>query len=89
MAVEIGDQNLEQKIYIKMFKSSWYKKQRNILYKNNYNYDYYFYYYYYSHLFGSLVKHGKKLWAFNFLVKVNYELKKKEGISPHILYILV
>lgn len=53
-------------------------------------YDYYSYFgYRYHHLFShSLIFRGRKLWAFNFFVRLKYELKKREKVDPYwILFI--
>jgi hypothetical protein len=47
-------------------------------------YDYYPYIWYRGHrlLFQSLIFKGRKLWAFNFLGDLKYELKIRESIDP-------
>lgn len=37
--------------------------------------------------FGSLIFRGRKIWAYNFFIKVKYGLKIKENIDPNILFL--
>lgn len=63
-------------------------------YRNKYrlfNYKYeksflYIWYKYHSHFFHSLISRGRKIWAFNFFIKVKYELKKSESIDPLLIF---
>lgn len=65
-----------------------------IKYRNKYrlfNYKYessflYIWYKYHSHFFHSLISRGRKIWAFNFFIKVKYELKKNESIDPLLIF---
>jgi len=66
-------------------------KSKQNIFKYNYRqlkylpiYDYYPYMWYRGHrlLFQSLIFKGRKLWAFNFLGELKYELKVRESIDP-------
>lgn len=56
--------------------------QKNTKYNLKYNYFSYMSQRYFSLFFHSLIFRGRKLWAFNFLIKLKFELKKKEMVDP-------
>lgn len=59
---------------------------KKLIRKNNYNFFEYFFFRYHRIFFGSLIFKGRKLWAFNFLNKIKYELKQKEKIEPNLIF---
>jgi hypothetical protein len=59
---------------------------KKLIRKNNYNFFEYFFFRYHRIFFGSLIIKGRKLWAFNFLNKIKYELKQKEKIEPNLIF---
>ncbi len=48
----------------------------------------YLLYKYHNHFFHSLINRGNKLWAFNFFIKVKFNLKKTEQIDPLVIFFL-
>lgn len=54
--------------------------------KINYNFFTYTFFRYHRNFFGSLIYRGRKLWAFNFLKKLKYQLKLKENLEPSIIF---
>jgi len=59
------------------------------LYKKKQTYNFFNYYLYrYNRIFiGSLIKRGRKIWAFNFFLKFKYELKKLEKFDPNMIFL--
>jgi len=55
--------------------------------KTYYNFFFYYLYRYHRIFFGSLIWRGRKLWAFNFFVKIKYNLKLKERLESNILFL--
>jgi len=53
-------------------------------------YDHYAFIWYCGHrlFFNSLISRGKRLWAFNFLLKIKIYLKNKEHIDPFWLFLI-
>jgi len=48
----------------------------------------YLFYKYQRVFFESMIWRGRKLWAYNFMLKLRYELKLRESIEFHIIFIL-
>lgn len=63
------------------------KHYKLILRKKNYNLLNYYLYRYNRIFIGSLIKRGRKLWAFNFYLKFKSELKKLEKFDPNIIFL--
>jgi len=56
------------------------KHYKLILRKKNYNLLNYYIYRYNRIFIGSLIKRGRKLWAFNFYLNFKHEMKKNRKI---------
>lgn len=53
-----------------------------------FNFFTYLFFRYHRTFFGSLIWRGRKLWAFNFFLKIKTQLKLKEYIEPNYLFFL-
>lgn len=55
--------------------------------KNYYQLLPFLFYKYQRLFFGSLIWRGRKIWAYNFLLRLKYKLKLKNNIEFHIIFI--
>jgi ribosomal protein S7 len=62
--------------------------KKNEKYSNRYDYYSYVWFRYHKLFFGSLIVRGRKLWAFNFFIKLHLELKKREQIEPYWVFLV-
>lgn len=61
---------------------------KNRIYSKRYEYNSYVWYRLHNLFFGSLIFKGKKLWAFNTLLNLKFELKKREIVDPFWLILI-
>lgn len=61
---------------------------KNQKYSRRFDYFDYFAYRYHRLFFRSLIFRGRKLWAFNFLLNLKYELKIREKIEPFWVFLI-
>lgn len=61
------------------------KHYKSIIKKYKKNLPYYLFRYN-RIFFGSLISRGRKIWAFNFMLKLKYKLKIKEQFDPHWIF---
>jgi len=63
-------------------------KHYKLINKRSYNsFLPYIYYKYYRVFFQSMIWRGRKLWAYNFMLNLKYELKLKENFEFHISFL--
>lgn len=63
-----------------------YMHYKNLTRKKTYNFFVYFFFRYHRIFFGSLIFQGRKLWAFNFLNNLKFQLKLKEKLEPNLVF---
>lgn len=61
---------------------------KNQKYSRRFDYHAYLWFRYHKLFFGSLIFRGRKLWAFNFFLRLKYELKIREGIDSFWVFLV-
>lgn len=65
------------------------KRNKKRLINSNFQQDsLYILYRYHQHFFQSLIFRGRKLWAFNFFIRIKLELKLDEEMDPLLVFFL-
>jgi len=68
-------------------KSLFFEKKK-LNYTTRFDFYPFLYFSYHRLFFGSLVHRGRKLWAFNFLQRLKYELKKQEDCEAFLVLLV-
>jgi len=57
-------------------------------YHKRFDYHHFLHYKYHSLFFGSIIQHGRKLWAFDFFIRLKQQLKYREGIDSYWILLI-
>lgn len=69
-------------------KQSIFLNSKTQKYIRRFDYHAYLWYKYHKLFFGSIIFRGRKLWAFNFCLRLKYELKLREGVDPFWVFLI-
>lgn len=73
---------------MRITKQNIFLNSKNQKYSHCFEYYSYLWFRYHKLFFGALIFRGRKLWAFNFFLRLKYLLKVGEGVDPYWVFLV-